>query len=1296
MKSVQRLALIFVVLAGSLLPAADFGDKAADLNALPTVPDGFTVTMFAREPLVRQPCSMAFDARGRLFVGMGPQYRSPTPETPADSVVMVLDSDQDGSADQTKVFATGFNNVQGLAWHGRDLWVANAPDLTLVRDLDGDDVADEYIRVYSDLGNLEHGLHGLTWAPDGRLYMSKGNSKGLSIPGRYAPRPFRDLWGVTAPEGTPDFPLPEFHTPESYQHAYHDPADDWGMDGGILRCDDGGANLEIVARGFRNPWDIALDDGFNWLGTDNDQTSGDRVFMPFDGAHFGWNHPWSSHWSTEHHAATAAVSGPLFEGSGTGVIFGDSPQFPDQYRGVYFINDWLRKTTFVWRPQWDGAMMRPAGNDWEPFIVGGKSLFRPTDLEFGPDGALWVLGWSTGYGAEWQDGQLSNEGRIYRIAPTGSRQSIAASNADVSQRTTIELIADFASPVAVHHIDAQDELVRRGLAVQDEIIRHLQSETLSTQQETWTAWTLGRMHARNAETDQFLTSLVDGSSTASLNLQIQAIRILAEPVRAKFAAANELADVLTDAMKHAEPRIRMAAVQGILRTPHNQLELLPELLQLLASEDDSTVFYAGWQALRRKLNAADLRALLIDTRAGVRRAALLSLLETHAMSPEEVSRVLRDEPAAEVRQIAELWQERSGGGIVQRVIRGRPIDMADLKAAPIQNRVAAVSLTSTRSESAYRVIPAGLNHGSAAYTDREYRFSQVPDPLRGLDLLCTANSDDGSQGADWLILDAVLPVRVYVGNDRRQQPPNWLHERFQRTEFTVELDEGAVFEVFAADFPAGPLRLGGNTDDGVAGGKGNYFVAVRPLPLTPQSEPATADQVLAELQHASAARGEVLFRHPQAAGCAKCHSLDAEKNAFGPDLGGIGLRANVQHLVQSLIDPSAVITEGFTMQTVVTDNGRVYSGLLLEESGLSLSLGTSAGERIDIPKRQVDERQSSRVSAMPVMTGLLSAAQIADLVVFLQEQQQDVVAGIGRAGGEGFSVRHLSDRLVISSGLQVITEYVFSDEQILRPYFSQVRTAAGQQLTRSHPPVEGVDSTDHATMHPGIWLAFGDLSGHDFWRNKGRIAHQEFLQPAQTSADGVTFATRSLLLGSDGMELGRMDNHYRLWSRPQGWALHWRAVFSSATGDLVFGDQEEMGFAARMATALTEKETGRITSSSGRRSAKETWGQAAEWCDYSGRLGDLPAGIMLIPSPDNFRGSWWHNRDYGVFVANPFGRAAMQQGEASRILVPRGEEFQISFTAVIHSGDNFDLQEEFRTVVSRVRGSGAIASPTRQ
>lgn len=1260
---------------------ADFHDKQADRGALPTVPAPFEVTLFAREPLVRQPCSMAFDVRGRLFVGMGPQYRSPTPDTPADSVVIVLDTDGDGRADQTKVFATGFNAIQGLAWHGRDLWIANAPDLTVVRDLNGDDQADEYFRIYTDLGNLEHGLHGLTWAPDGRLYMSKGNSKGLTQPGRVAPKPFLDLWGVTAPEGTPEFPPPQVFTKDNYQHAYHDPADDWGMDGGILRCDDGGRNLEIVARGFRNPWDIAHDDGFHWLGTDNDQTTGDRVFMSFDGAHFGWNHPWSSHWSNAPHPPTAPVSGPLFEGSGTGVVFGDSPQFPTEYRGVFFINDWLRKTTFVWRPEWDGALMRPRGGDWEPFAVGGNALFRPTDLEFGPDGALWVLGWSSGYGAEWKDGQLTNEGRIFRIAWKNA-PPVAAPLSDhhlpLKDRSVADLIHDFSSPLPARRIDAQDELVRRGTAVKAELIDAIQGGRLSKMQETWAAWALGRIDIADMSVDEFFVQRLrdDSRPPASPNLQIQAIRILG--IRARRAAMfSELDDALRLSLKNKNPQLRFAAVQSASNA--RRTEVCPEILQLLDAETDPTVLYAGWQSLRRLLSVAELRAMLDHPRGRVQRAALLALLETRSLSRAEVTTLLARQTTPEFREIAELYLSKSSESVNEPVIRGRPIDTNNADAPAAIHSVATIRRLLTKSRHDYQIQPGGLRNHAIVYTDRSYRFRQVPSALVGLDLIQTANDDDGSRGERWISVEAMLPVQVYVGCDLRQDPPQWLRDQFRRTELVVSIDEGAKFQVYVREFPAGTIELGGNTDDGKAGGKGNYIVAVQPLPLTRRESPTTVEQVLGLMDQADPARGELLFRHTGGAGCFKCHSLDATRNAFGPNLGGIGLRANQRHFVQSMLEPSAVITEGFTMQTVITENGKTFSGVLLEESGLSIALGLSTGERVDIPKSRIEERHSSRNSAMPSVAEILSPQQVADVAAFLATQKTQAIQPETKTD-VGFSVENQSDRLIITRSGKPIAEFVHSDPKILRPYFAQVRALSGRQVTRNHPPMANVDATDHDTMHPGIWLAFGDVSGEDFWRNKGRIKHVRFSEPPLAQGDALRFATESLFLKPDGAELCRMTCRFELRTRPAGWLLDWQATFVSDTGDFSFGDQEEMGFAARMATPLTEKSGGLITSSTGRSTAAATWGQPAAWCDYAGKLGEQPVGIMLIPDAANFRTSWWHNRDYGVFVANPFGRAAMKQGAKSSISVERGQPFRIRFTAMIHEGQGFDPAVEFQAI----------------
>ncbi len=1309
-----------------------FQDKSSDLFALPKVPSEFEITLFASEPLVRQPCSMAFDERGRLFVGMGPQYRNPTPETLGDSVVLVQDTDNDGRADRVKEFATGFNAIQALAWHGRDLWIANAPDLTIVRDLDGDDQADEYVKVYTDLGNLEHGLHGLNWAPDGKLYMSKGNSKGLNQPGRYAPKAFRDLWGVTAPADVPDIPKPETFSQDVYRRTYHDPADDWGLDGGVLRCDDGGKNLEIVARGFRNPWDINFDSGFNWIGTDNDQTTGDRVFMPFFGAHFGWNHRWSSYWGVGAHAPTAPVSGPLFEGSGTGVVFCQSPQFPPEYRGVFFVNDWLLKTTYIWRPQWDGALMRPVGGSFTPFIEGGSSLFRPTDLEFGPDGALWVLGWSSGYGAEWKDGQLINEGRIYRIdwkgapplrgigiLPVEPKRGIGILPVDSGKAagtkddrleayptaTIDQLIDDFDSPLPVRRINAQDELVRRAadnMDVQTKLLQRLTEYTLSENQETWTVWSLGRMPTSTA-LPEYLESTLNADSKASLNLQVQSIRILA--YRAKqFSQSARLAESLQVALKHSQPRVRFAAVQAI----HESLQanLVPELLDAIHRESDSTVFYTGWQALRALHPTKKLRELLSDSRAAVRRAALLGLLETHSTAPQVVHLLAEKDVDAGVRQVADSWLSKSGKN--KPKIEGRSLQAASAGAAskkdtPSSSKgISLLKNIKVKSGAVYKAIPGGFIKDSLAYIDRDYRFSNVPKELEGADLIQTANEDDNSRGSQWFSAETLLPVRVWVGMDARQKKvPSWLSKTFQKESLTADIDEGAKFEFYSRTFDAGKIQLGGNADDGSSGGKGNYIVAVALLPLTKQETQTTVDAALALIDKGDRERGELLFKHTQGVSCANCHSVDRSSNGFGPNLSGMGLRSNARHIVQSIVEPNAVITEGFNQLTVITDEGQVYSGVLLEESGLSLSLGQSNGERIHIPKDSIEERKKSSVSAMPNMSELLNPQQVADLTAYLLSMQSGIgilpvnptkpqEAKRSESSIEGtktdrleayptkFSVEEQKDRLRISLDGKLIVDFVFRDEKILRPYFANARLANGVQVTRNHPPVKGEDEVDHDTMHPGVWLGFGDINGQDYWRNKASMEHVRFVAPPKFEPGRLEFATECQMKSKSGKPVCLLTNEFTLIARPTGWLLRWTATFRADHGSIVFGDQEEMGFGARIATPFTEKNGGVIRSSTGKKTAKETWGQPAKWCDYTGS-GPQSAGILLMASDKNFRESWWHNRDYGVFVANPFGREAMKQGPRSIVTVAKGETLRLTFGALIHDAKDHDPAHEYQS-----------------
>ncbi len=152
------------------------------------------------------------DAAGRVFANAG---------TRPDSVLV------DG-----KVFAAGFHNIQSLAFHGKDLWVSNSPDLTVVRDRDGDDRADDYLLMARRLGDEVHGLHGIAWGADGRLYLATDEL--ALMPAHELGRPMVFHQGEYAPQ--------PFTPPAGLAHEQ-----------AVLCCDTDGRWLRVVTRGPGSP-----------------------------------------------------------------------------------------------------------------------------------------------------------------------------------------------------------------------------------------------------------------------------------------------------------------------------------------------------------------------------------------------------------------------------------------------------------------------------------------------------------------------------------------------------------------------------------------------------------------------------------------------------------------------------------------------------------------------------------------------------------------------------------------------------------------------------------------------------------------------------------------------------------------------------------------------------------------------------------------------------------------------------------------------------------------------------------
>ena len=267
-----RLFLIFTVWLACWAAAAQdlVGTGPETEKRFPPlqVPPQFKVTLFACDPLIEYPSVLSLGPRlNSIFLaydymtGLGEQI------VRHDEVRLVEDTNGDGYADQSTLWAGDFNSIQGLAYRDGRVFVMHSPLLTVLRDADGDGVVDERRDLLSGLGwppekatDRLHGANGVVLGHDGWLYLALGD-RGCD---------------VLRPEGD-----------RLILHG-----------GGILRCRPDGRDLHVFATGLRNIYDLALDDELNVFVRDNENDGGTymiRVYHSFMGADHGYPYLYGDH-----------------------------------------------------------------------------------------------------------------------------------------------------------------------------------------------------------------------------------------------------------------------------------------------------------------------------------------------------------------------------------------------------------------------------------------------------------------------------------------------------------------------------------------------------------------------------------------------------------------------------------------------------------------------------------------------------------------------------------------------------------------------------------------------------------------------------------------------------------------------------------------------------------------------------------------------------------------------------------------------------------------------------------------
>ncbi|MCB1232064.1 MAG: PmoA family protein, partial [Verrucomicrobiae bacterium] len=928
------------------------------------------------------------------------------------------------------------------------------------------------------------------------------------------------------------------------------------------------------------------------------------------------------------------------------------------------------------------------------------------------------------------NGNQKNAGRVFRISGKDSLSVPTQQgwNDDLTGLNLDELVAALDSPLDARRVAAQEELVRRDRV--DQLLHRLKAGTgLSERQRTWLAWTVARSGSSPDAVNGFFVGELD--ATHRLEDRLTAIRILAfrdalpsefgtlfadEEPRVRFAAAV--------AMREARTPLWVKEIIGAAATESDRLafyaqwnalrDLLPEAERRVLLENDRPgVRLAALLGMLEDglLGEGDVRPHTGDADSRVARLAE-EWLEKAGLGAEPLLTMSPESGSVFEGESVDVTLATSvEGGTIHYTLDGNPPvenspkfrgpiavrEGQTLRAVVLRERVQVgrtfegtwtrdrtkpyeprpfLSGIEARSGHAYSMDWVGLRAGAAIYADRDYRVREVPGPLKGLPFLRTANADDASSGAEWLRFSSDEPLSVLVALDTRlPEPPFWMkvgeEDGFQPTKYTLGAEDPKSFSVFRKSFPAGEIVLGGNTNDGKGGGKGSYLVAFdRGNLLRPPTEPVTIETVLAQMPDGDPARGRDLFLHAKGAGCYLCHRMDGRGNVFAPDLSDIGSRADARTIIESILEPSATITEGFGLQVFTMKNGTVLSGIVLEESGQRVKLGMMGGIEQVLAVAEIAKRDSPHLSAMPAGYGAaMNATQVANVVAWLREQKR------------GFSFRKGESSLDLQLDGKHIATYLLDHEKLTRRAFVNVRTPSGFPVTRNFPPrkpedldpgYQGEDGIIHPVMHAGLWMSFGWIDGNDYWRLLSPVKFEKYLEEPEAEGNEARFATRDRYLDQDGKTtICLQDTRYRFRRIDEGIVLDWDATFFNDERDFAFGDQEESGLALRIASPLrVQGGNGEIVNDRGEVNGLGTWGKEFEWIDYSGVIDGKHVGVMIMPHPDNRRACWSHSRDYGALVANPFPRQPKERREPYvTTMVKKGERFRLRYRVLVHEGD---------------------------
>lgn len=343
------------------------------------VPEGYKIEQWATEqefPDLANPVQMSFDNKGRLWVATMPSYPHyrPGDPMPDDKLLILEDTNNDGKADKQTVFADKLHLPMGFEIAPEGVYVSQGVNLVLLKDKDGDDYAEEKEVLYSgfDDHDTHHAISAYCADPSGAIFMCEGVFLRTNVETAYGPVR--------------------------------------GTNGGFYRYNPQKRHLERHAQlNIPNPWGVAFDD---W---------GQHFFLHTSGPTCEWMLPGSvkPRYGEANPKSKDLLSTSQRVRPTSGIEFVSSRHFPDDVQGDLLINN---NIGFLGTKQHkfleDGTGYTTEFR--QDLTKSEDGNFRPVDLEFAPDGSLYIVDWHNPLIGHMQHNARDpnrdhDHGRVYRV-----------------------------------------------------------------------------------------------------------------------------------------------------------------------------------------------------------------------------------------------------------------------------------------------------------------------------------------------------------------------------------------------------------------------------------------------------------------------------------------------------------------------------------------------------------------------------------------------------------------------------------------------------------------------------------------------------------------------------------------------------------------------------------------------------------------------------------------------------------------------------------------------------------------